>query len=495
MAHPRAKIINNQDEENNSPPNQASGNNLGIEYQQRADKSSTESRLCQDKFYEECPSSAITDAVYTAGVTGMDFWTQDETSLIGSKDFSSGRVELQIRDRFDLTDFAEIAYQAKEVIAQQFGEQTLKLHYALAALAFRQPEAWNQKIQVSVSKLLADFGEDSKKRQYIPKADREGDNQLNRYLSKEEKLKQMAHHCYLLKRLEVWVREWRLRSKGIFTVEHSHLWDIFAITEVIQKDLYGNDTLIDIEITFRPGLWFEKFAGNEYLREFGYITSEALKLDPYREKMALRLAYFALFALQQHKNGRYQIETLLKRIGYEKEVEEAKTNRVTALHLKRGFDRALKTLLSFQYPYRFDYDPDVPEWAHPDSKIKKPQGWFETWLQLQGTLCQPEVLPKRKPKPEKPESTGQTPGEAPKTAPKTDKKRKSVKSNVKPSPPLTFGQRLREARQAKGESLRAMAKQLNISASRLSQIENDRYPHELQPSLKAEILAYLGLKK
>ncbi|CCQ53783.1 Ferredoxin [Crocosphaera watsonii WH 0005] len=485
------KLIN--DQVDTSCLNQGVNNNLGIDYQQQVDKSSTESRLCQDKFYEECPSCAITDAVFTAGVKGMDFWIVNETSLTGSKDFSAGRVELQIRDRFDLTDFAEITYQAKEVIATQFGEPTLKLHYALAAIAFRQPDAWNQKIKVSVSKLLTDFGEDSKKRQYIPKAERNKGEPPTRYLPKEEKLRQLAHHCYLLKRLEVWVREWRVRSKGIFTVERSNLWDIFGITEVIQKELYGNDTLIDIEITFRPGLWFEKFAGNDYLREFGYLTSEALKLDPYREKMALRLAYFALFALQQHKNGRYQIVTLLKRIGYEQEIEEAKTNRVTALHLKRSFDRATNTLGNFQYPYKFDYDPDVPEWVDPDKKIKKPQGWFEIWLQLHGTLSQPEVLPKRKPEPSKTETPTQTPVEA-KQPPPPNKKSKSVKSNIKPSSSQPFGQRVREARLSKGESLRSMAKELNISPSRLSQIENDRYPHKLQPSLIAEILAYVGLK-
>ena len=127
----------------------------------------TEARLCQGRFYEECPSSAITDTVYTAGVTGMDFWGVSETSLNGEKNFSKGHVELQIRDRFDLTDFAEIAYQAKEVIAQQFGEQTLKLHYALATIAFRKPEAWNEDTKVSISKLLADFGEDKKFNHYI----------------------------------------------------------------------------------------------------------------------------------------------------------------------------------------------------------------------------------------------------------------------------------------------------------------------------------------
>ncbi len=476
-----------------SYPKKRASNNLGIKYQQQVNKSSTESRLCQNKVYEECPSCAITDAVFTAGVKGSDFWTVNDTSFTGSKDFSAGRVELQIRDRFDLTDLAEITYRAKEVIATQFGEQTLKLHYALAAIAFRQPDAWNQKIKVSASKLLADFGEDNKKRQYIPKSERNEGDQTSRYLPKEEKLRQIAHHCYLLKRLEVWVPEWRVRSKGIFTVERSNLWDIFGITEVIQKELYGNDTLIDIEITFSPGLWFEKFAGHDYLREFGYLTSEALKLDPYREKMALRLAYFALFALQQHKNGRYQIMTLLKRIGYEQEIEEAKTNRVTALHLKRSFDRATNTLGNFQYPYKFDYDPDVPEWVDPDKKIKKPQGWFEIWLQLHGTLSQPEVLPKRKPEPCHTETPTKNPVEA-KQPPPPNKKSKSVKSNVKPSSSKPFGQRVREARISKGESLRAMAKELNISPSRLSQIENDRYPHKLQPSLIAEILAYVGLK-
>lgn len=496
MTPRKAKVVNNQDNVKNFSSKNPSHKNLEIEYKTNARKSSTASRLCQDKFYEECPSSAITDVVYTAGIAGVDFWTVNDTSLIGSKDFSAGRVELQIRDRFDLTDFAEIAYQAKEVIAQQFGEQNLKLHYALAAIAFRQPNAWNQKIKVSVSKLLADFGEDSKKRQYISQAERDEDNKPTRYLPKEEKLRKIAHHCYLLKRLEVWVQEWRVPNKGIFTVEKSNLWDISAITEVIEKDLYGNNTLIDIEITFRPGLWFEKFAGNEYLREFGYLTREALKLDPHREKMALRLAYFALFALQQHKSGRYQIETLLKRIGYEKEIEAAKTDRVVALHLKRSFDRALKTLENFQYSYRFDYDLDVPKRVHPNNQIKKPQGWFETWLRFQGTLCQPEVLPKRQPESSKTENFVQTSVEkSQNTQPKANKKRRAVESKAESFPSLSFGQQIREARQAKGESLRAMAKQLDISASRLSQIENDSYPHKLQPSFKAKILAHLGIEQ
>ena len=161
----------------------------------------------------------------------MDFWEISETSLNGRKDFSKGRVELQIRDRFDLTDFAEIAYQAKEIIAQNFGEETLKLHYALAMIAFRKPEVGREQITVSASKLLADFGENNKKKHYIPKAERDANSQPARYLSKEEKLRALAYHGYLLKRLEVSVKAWRIRNK-IFTIEHSNLWEIFQITEV-----------------------------------------------------------------------------------------------------------------------------------------------------------------------------------------------------------------------------------------------------------------------
>jgi DNA-binding XRE family transcriptional regulator len=480
MSKTGKKIVDNQDKVHSNANNSAPPPKVEQEQKQQVKRSSTESKLCQGKFYEECPSSALTDTFYTAVVTGMDFWEVKETSLNGGKDFSKGRVELQIRDRYDLTDFAEIAYQAKELIAQQFGEQTLKLHYALAIIAFRQPEAWKREIKVSASKLLADFGEDKKFQRYIPKSDREADTKATQYFPKKERLKQIVHEAQLLKRVEVWVREWRVASKKIFTVEMSNLWDIFAITEVVQTSVDGNNSLIDVEISYRPGKWFEKFANHKYLREFGYITSEALKLDPYREKMALRLAYFALFALQQHRSGRYQLETLLGRMGYGKEIEAARTDPSTASNLKRSFDRALKTLGNFEYPYSFEYDPKVPVWVHPNSQVRKPKKWFEIWLQIFGTLSEPEALPKRGSKSEQEQ-------------PKRSTKRKPAQSAPRICDPLVFGQRVRTAREAIGKSLRAMAQHLEISPGQLSQIENGRYPHPLKPCLKARIVDYLSL--
>ena len=483
MRHSDA-IISNKTSKTKKRSTKSSNKSKSDFNSQKETKSPTEAQLCQSKFYEECPSSAITDTVYTAGVAGMEFWALRHNSLNGGKDFSSGRVELQIRDRFDLTDFAEVAYQTKEVIAHQFGEQTLKLHYALAAIAFRKPEAWKEEIKVSVSKLLADFGEDKKKRRYIPKSERKtNDKSSTRYLSKEERLRQIAHHVYLLKRLEVWVREWRIRSKGVFAIERSNLWEIYGITDIVKDKARGKSPLIDIEITFRPGLWFEKFAGHEYLREFGYLTQEALKLDPYQERMALRLAYFALFALQSNNYGSYyQIETLLKHIGYENEIAEAKVERNIALNLKRSFDRGLKTLRSFEHPYSFVYDCDVPQWVLPNSKIKKPKHWFDLWLACSGTLQQPEIISEHST-----ESISVLSQEE--TISKLDEKTFANEHS------LSFGKRIRKARKANGESLRTMAKQVNISSSRLSQIENGCYPHPVSSTLKNKLLTYLGLDR
>jgi DNA-binding XRE family transcriptional regulator len=484
MEHSEAKISNKRSKCKKSNSHESSIENKSDPQNNKQTRSSTEEQLCQNKFYEECPSSAITDTVYTAGVSGMNFWEFKPNSLNGGKDFSSGRVELQIRDRFDLTDFAEVAYQTKEVIAEQFGEQTLKLHYALAAIAFRKPKNWNTKITVSAAKLLADFGKDKKKRQYISKTDRTTDGKINRYFSKDERLLQIAHQAYLLKRLEVWVREWKVRHKSIFSLKMSNLWDIYSIEQISQKNLYGDDSIIDIEITYSPGSWFEKFAGHEYLREFGYLTGETLKLDPYKEIMALRIAYFALFALQQNKSGHFQIENLLQSIGYVEEIEIAKVNGSAAFNLKRSFDRGIKTLAKFEHPYTFVYDDDIPEWICPDSKIKKPRHWFNNWLQCFGTLNQPEIKPKSQ---LRETDTFQLDYPA-------HNESNLVYKSISNTDLSIFGNQIKKARKANRESLRTMAKQLDISPSRLSQIENGCYPHPVNSELKIQLLTYLGLE-
>ena len=58
------KICNNQDLEANVGSDNNRSPKTELKPKQRSHKSSTEPRLCQRKFYEECPSSAIRDTIY-----------------------------------------------------------------------------------------------------------------------------------------------------------------------------------------------------------------------------------------------------------------------------------------------------------------------------------------------------------------------------------------------------------------------------------------------
>ena len=119
---------------------------------------------------------------------------------------------------------------------------------------------------------------------------------------------------------------------------------------------------------------------------------------------------------------------------------------------------------------------------YTNSKIKKPAHWFDLWLACSGTLQQPEITSEHST-----ESISALSQEE--TISKLDEKTFANK------PPLSFGKQIRKARKANGESLRTMAKQVNISSSRLSQIENGCYPHPVSSTLKNKLLTYLNLDR
>lgn len=451
--------------------------NRYIKSSERNRKLSIEPKVFKKESYVKFPKNeialAINDTVYIAGASGKDFWQSDSGSLRGGKNFSFGRVELLIKDKLDANSFAEVTYKSKEVIVKQFGEQTLKLHYILAAIAFSKPEAWNQKITVSASKLLATFGENKQNKQYISKELRELKQKTTCYLSREEKLRKLAHHIYLLKQLEVWIKEYHERNT--FSVETTNLWDIFKIKQIFKNMPDGTEKLIDIEFTFSPGSWLEKFTDSQYTREFGYLSSEILKLNVNKDKTAFRLAYYAIFCHQKTENNIFSIETLIRNIGYSVEIEVAKSDANAALNLKRSFDRAIKTLAKFEHPYKFDHQSDTPEWVYPENKIRKPQQWFDCWLMCRVTLSKPKFELKKK---------------LPST--KTDSN-ENLPHMHQSGTSLSFGERIRVARKSHKISLRTAAQELDISYSRLSQIETGRYPHPITPELKNQLLEFFDI--
>ena len=452
--------------------------NKYIKSSERNKQFSIEPKIFGDKPYIKFPqneiTSAINDTVYKAGTSGNNFWQSNSGNFRGGRNFSFGRVELLINNKSNANSFAEVTYKSKEVIVKQFGEQTLKLHYTLAAIAFSKPKALNKKITVSASKLLATFGENKQNKQWIPKKLRESKLKASCYLAKEEKLRKLAHHIYLLKQLEVWIKEYQ--EHNTFSVETTNLWDIFKIKQIFKNMPDDTEKLIDIEFTFSPGSWFEKFNDSQYTREFGYLSSEILKLNLNKDKIAFRLAYYAIFGSQKTENNIYSIETLIKNIDCSVEIEVAKSNANEALNLKRSFDRAIKTLAEFEHPYKFNYQSDTPEWVHLENKIRKPQQWIEHWLECRVSLSKPKFELNKK-------------LSSTKTSPKENLHQTQQSINI-----LSFGELIRNTRKSHKISLRTAAKDLGISAARLSQIETGSYPHPITPELKNQLLEFFDLK-
>ena len=74
----------------------------------------------------------------------------------------------------------------------------------------------------------------------------------------------------------------------------------------------------EVYITVQPGLIFQSFlnkAGSrlkEALYQFGYLAQDLLKIDPYHDELALRLAIHLTMDSRIHASGKYRVETLLK---------------------------------------------------------------------------------------------------------------------------------------------------------------------------------------
>jgi DNA-binding XRE family transcriptional regulator len=105
-------------------------------------------------------------------------------------------------------------------------------------------------------------------------------------------------------------------------------------------------------------------------------------------------------------------------------------------------------------------------------------------LQCFGTLNQPEIKPKSQLR-----ETDTFPLDYP-----AHNESNLLHESIPNTDLSIFGNQIKKARKANRESLRTMAKQLNISPSRLSQIENGCYPHPVNSEIKIQLLTYLGLE-
>jgi DNA-binding XRE family transcriptional regulator len=395
-----------------------------------------------------------------------DLWQQNDAALAvfryQSKTNPNNYIEHYITN---LGDVALLPWEAAEQIINKFGFDTVKLQLIFAARAMEEQEPWNSTFTLKATDIIRYLGWDRNHSTSLPE--------------KRNAVASTAHalSCLLVK--SVWVE-----GRGKRTVDAStpigRMWDVLIDPHGQIDWVTGKIERPDeVYITVSPGLWTKHFlnrAGSkakEALYQFGYLAKDILRIDPYHNEIALRLAIqLTLDARVRVRNQNpydYRVLSLLEDVLPRTEIDKALLDKHKARDLKSRWNNALKLLMNLGWQIEFD-PVTYPDWLQPSSMAAKPDDWrkikvIERLLQAKLTIKPPHPIPSLLAKI---------------TEPKVPRRLESAPRNE------LIGAQLREGREKLGWSRKQLGGFLNVSADYIGKLERgDRMiPTELEPRLR-----------
>jgi hypothetical protein len=400
-----------------------------------------------------------------------DMWTQDDNKIAvfqyRSKSNPGNYIEHYITNPGDI---AMLPWEAADQIINKFGFDTVKLQLIFAARTMEEDEPWKSTFTLRASDIIQLLGWDR-----------------NHNTSQPEKRNAVASAAYALSCLlvkSVWIE-----GKGRRTVDAStpigRLWDVLIDPHGQFDWVTGKIERPDeVYITVSPGLWTKHFlnrAGNkarEALHQFGYLAKDILKIDPYHNELALRLAIqLTLDARIRVRNENpydYRVISLLEEVTPKAQIDQALQDKHKARDLKNRWNNALKLLMSLGW--QIEFDPETyPAWLQPSSTASKPDDWrkikvIERLLNAKLTIKPPHPIPELLARIREP------------------KKLKPVE--ITPSIELTSEQ-VRLGREKQGWSRKELGGFLNLSADYIGKLE--RGDRLITPELEAKLKRLLHL--
>jgi DNA-binding XRE family transcriptional regulator len=395
-----------------------------------------------------------------------DLWTQDDTApavfRYRSKTNPNNYIEHYITN---LGDVALLPWEAAEQIINKFGFDTVKLQLIFAARTMEEHEPWNSTFTLKATDMIRYLGWDRNHSTSLPE--------------KRNAVASTAHalSCLLVK--SVWVE-----GRGKRTVDAStpigRMWDVLIDPHGQIDWVTGKIERPDeVYITVSPGLWTKHFlnrAGSkakEALHQFGYLATDILRIDPYHNEIALRLAIqLTLDARVRIRNQNpydYRVLSLLEEVLPRTEIDKALQDKHRARDLKSRWNNALKLLMNLGWQIEFD-PATYPDWLQPSSTVAKPDDWrkikvIERLFQAKLTIKPPHPIPSLLAKI---------------TEPKVPKRLEAAPRNE------LVGEQIRQGREKLGWSRKQLGGFLNVSADYIGKLERgDRIiPSDLEPRLR-----------
>ncbi len=346
----------------------------------------TESRLTNAAL--PVPSFAAFKSAIAAQIR-KDLWKEDSNGFAYFKHQSKGNSKNYIEHYVSSPgDIDLLPLEQAEQIIDKFGFNTVKLHLIFAAHTMNQDRPWDSKFSLKASDVIKYLGWD--KRTDLPV---------------HQKLNEIAKTAFVLDCLlvkSVWI-EGRNKKGGIdASTPTGRMWNV-TVDPRGEQNLEGKiEKPREVYITVQPGLIFYNFlnkAGSQLkqaLYQFGYLAQDILRIDPYHDELALRLAIHLAMESRVHLSGKYRVETLLKHLLPHTDIDTARSDKRKGYDLKQRWDNALKLLMNLRWQIQFD--ESYPSWLQPGSKAKKPNEArkmkiIEWLLQAKITIHPPQPIP------------------------------------------------------------------------------------------------------
>ena len=323
-----------------------------------------------------------------------DLWRQDADAQAvfqhRSKSNPNNYIEHYITNPGDIE---MLPWEAAEQIINKFGFDTVKLQLIFAARTMEEDEPWKSTFTLQATDIIQLMGWDKNHNTSLPE-------KRNAVASTS-----YALSCLLVK--SVWI-EGAGRKKVDASTPIGRLWDVLI-------DLHGQIDWVsgkiekpeEVYITVSPGLWTKHFlnrAGSkakEALHQFGYLAKDILKIDPYHNEMALRLAIQltldSRIRVRNQNPYEYRVIGLLGEVLPRTEIDRVLQDKHKARDLKNRWSKALQLLAGLGW--QIEFDPETyPEWLRPDSDAPKPDDWrkikvIERLLQAKLTIKPPDPIP------------------------------------------------------------------------------------------------------
>ncbi|MEL6162959.1 MAG: helix-turn-helix transcriptional regulator [Cyanobacteria bacterium J06628_3] len=369
-----------------------------------------------------------------------------------SKTNPKNRVEVYVGGE---KDGDILAWEAALQVIDLMGIDAAKLQLVFASYAFNSSIRNKPTFTLKGTEIIKQIGWDKKHR-----------------INASEKLAKIASIAFHLGRMLMectWVEGKPKGNKVDVSVSISPLW-VIEVDARGQKNIFTEkvDAPEEIYINVSPGPWAEKWLNRMgmkagmALHQFGWLATELLKIDPYHDELALKLAIHLTMAsrikMQDKNQYEHKAGSLLEAIELEARINAAHQEKRQAYNLKQRWDSALTLLMSMNWRVIFD-DTTYPEWLRPNSKAKKPSNSrkekiIDRLWKAKITIMPPEPIPMLLTR---------------KAAPSKLKSAKRTKSET-----ILTGADIRKKREAKGVSQKALAEWTGKTKAWLCMVEKGK---------------------